>query len=390
MVGGRIFFDVQLAPLYTIIDGKQVKVPGKAVFDMGLKRVIATVSDDYQLVTHKEAITLGKKVFMELLGTDSEKDIEIFRVYAPWDGASCIIDLVHKTYSMNLYGLSDKPEIYLPYMRITNSYNKRLKLGFYVGFYREICLNGVIFKQFSKNFSFCHLRKEFANLDEVSRIIKREIRVSSMEVMFRNFSEWLKVLKSIEVSTEDACEIVKLLFNIREVKEIETTLKLKRQAKSDRHSQAIEEHEDLLGNVRSRIFRNLREIGENAYGLFNAITDIASRPPRSFYFKRQIPTLQRLAGEWLLSFYRYLKKTPDFDIKEYIQEFRNTGVPPLSSKSGIVSLIDDDPDRSIEGNESQENNTQPEESANDELLVLDDDLPFDIDLDDDISDMILV
>ena len=59
------------------------------------------------------------------------------------------------------------------------------------------------------------------------------------------------------------------------------------------------------------------------YSLFNAITDIASHPIKNRYFRRDMNSMQRLAGNWMNSFQKEIKK-PSFDIVDYLQLLRES------------------------------------------------------------------
>jgi len=58
--------------------------------------------------------------------------------------------------------------------------------------------------------------------------------------------------------------------------------------------------------------------GENAYAVFNAITDFASHPPENRCVHRERHSFQRLAGSWLVDFSR-ICTNPGFDLKKYIE-----------------------------------------------------------------------
>ena len=67
-----------------------------------------------------------------------------------------------------------------------------------------------------------------------------------------------------------------------------------------------------------RLEKYINETGENAFSLFNAITDLASNPiERNRYFHRDMNSLQRLAGNWLNAFQNEIKKQ-DFNIANYL------------------------------------------------------------------------
>ena len=143
-------FPVELRPVYTDpglnAESKIVKVPSsKAVVNARSGAVLGVVNKNYELITNSEAVELGKKCCAALFGADEAENIRIFKIDAPSTASYCHIDLVHESYRMNLWDEEKQSDVYVPYVRITNSYNTSRALRFDIGFCRKICLNGVIF-----------------------------------------------------------------------------------------------------------------------------------------------------------------------------------------------------------------------------------------------------
>lgn len=64
--------------------------------------------------------------------------------------------------------------------------------------------------------------------------------------------------------------------------------------------------------------RYVRELGGTGYALWNAITDLATRPPADSQFVRRTShSLQRLANDWLIDFGRRIQD-PRFDLVGYV------------------------------------------------------------------------
>ncbi len=107
------------------------------------------------------------------------------------------------------------------------------------------------------------------------------------------------------------------------------------------------DQETLDADLDSRLHRYFHELGEKAYAAFNAMTDIATRPPQSTRFRRDRPTLERRAGAWL----RDSKETasqPGFSIAGHLKELatgkvtpRNTATPfrGIPTCAGIISTF---------------------------------------------------
>lgn len=61
------------------------------------------------------------------------------------------------------------------------------------------------------------------------------------------------------------------------------------------------------------------ELGENAYAVFNTITEFASRPPENRCVRRDRHSMQQLAGSWLTSF-NLACRAPGFSVDGYVQK----------------------------------------------------------------------
>ena len=303
-----LLFPVELRPVYTEIEvsGKttRVKIPNnRIVVNTENSKPLGVVSNSYKLITNEEAINLGMKCCRELFGVNEASNIEIFNVDAPSTAGYCHIDLVHKNYVMNLWGDKKHSEIYIPYLRITNSYNTSRALRFDVGFCREICLNGIIFESETIKFTFSHVKHKLNN--DISFSSEK----GKIEALFEKFLSYANKLKNHEISKERSLNLIHALFKIKDASEINFSDK----------KQNKEEYSHLIYEIDKRLQKYLAEIGENSYSLFNAITDIASHPIDNQYFRRDINSMQRLAGNWINSFQKEIESN-DFSIDEYIQK----------------------------------------------------------------------
>ena len=74
----------------------------------------------------------------------------------------------------------------------------------------------------------------------------------------------------------------------------------------------------LKMNAESLVEKYAREMGANAYALFNAVTDFASRPPGLRDFRRSQHSIQTQAGRWLREFDELLQANPKPDMAKYL------------------------------------------------------------------------
>lgn len=299
-----LLFPVELRPLYTEIElnGKssRIEVPNNRIVVNNKSGIaLGVVSCNYKLITNHEAVELGKKCCRELFGAVEADNIEIFNIDAPSTASYCHIDLVHKDYVMNLFGEKERPEVYIPYIRITNSYNTSRALSFDIGFCRKICLNGVIFESETIKFTFSHVKHE------LNRGVSFSLEHGSVKALFDKFVLYTKKLRAFSITEDNSMRLIITLFSIKEESEIDA---------NDKKADIIY----LVDKIKQKLKTYVQEFGETGYSLFNVITDIASHPIDNRYFHRDTNSMQRLAGNWINSFQKEIQKT-DFNIETYLQ-----------------------------------------------------------------------
>jgi hypothetical protein len=302
-----LLFPVELHPVFTEfeINGRKIRIEvpnNKIVVNSKSGKPFGVVSSTYKLITNHEAIKLGKRCAEELFGSVEADNIEIFNVDAPSTASYCHIDLVHKNYIMNLWDEEKKSDLYIPYIRITNSYNTLRALRFDIGFCRKICLNGVVFESETIQFMFSHVKHE------LNRDISFALEQEKVKALFDKFVSYANSLRKFQITTDNSMKLITTLFGIKNESEIDFKDK-----KEDRR-----EYDSLNEVIENKLKKYIKELGETGYSLFNVITDIASHPIDNRYFRRDMNTMQRLAGNWINSFQEEIQK-PTFNILEYLQ-----------------------------------------------------------------------
>lgn len=153
-----VLFPVTLQPLFLHNRNKPIQdfaaVVGK--FD-DKESIFSIVTKDYHLIKNEEALELGITAYQKLLDKTSKNDFEIFNVIYPKTRSSVSIDIVHNEFKVNVW----KKEVYVPYLRIINSYNRTKALTFDIGFCRKLCDNGVIFEKDIVKIKIYHQRRNF-------------------------------------------------------------------------------------------------------------------------------------------------------------------------------------------------------------------------------------
>lgn len=308
-----LMFPVELRPVYTEIEingiTSQQKIPNsQVVVNRESGKPLGVVSKNYKLVTNEEAVEMGKQCCADLFGSDAAGNIEVFNVYAPSTGSYCHIDLLHRSYQMNLWGEPDRSDIYIPYLRVTNSYNTSRALRFDIGFCRKVCLNGVILGAETIRLTFSHVKHRLTN------DIRFALQKGKIGKLVEDFKSYTNKLKNYHIPRKQALNLIRVLFRIKEESEINF----------ESEKESLEEYDALLCILDCKLNKYIDELDENGYSLFNAITDIASHAiGNNRYFRRDVNAMQRLAGNWVHSFSREIDR-PDFDITSYLEQLKKS------------------------------------------------------------------
>lgn len=281
----------------------KIKIPhSQVIVNAKTGNPISIVSKEYRLVTNEEAIEFGKKCFKELFKTVNTDDLEIFNIIVPRTRSFCHIDLIHKNYEVNI----GKQEIYLPYIRVTNSYNRTRALSFDLGFCRKMCDNGVIFEQESIKFRFSHTKKI------IGREIVFDIKVGRLKALENKFLNYINKLSEYEIELKYIPSMVCKALNIRFDVENENAMKKQK---------AIEKLNRFKQQIAALINRYIPIHGSNAYTVFNIITDYSSNPGNGGRIGRlNINGLQKRSGAWVEDFLSSIKDGT-FQIDKYIGDF---------------------------------------------------------------------
>lgn len=309
----KLMFPVELRQIYvdhtdSKEETKSIEVKNRrAVVNTESGSVLGVVHKNYRLISNAQAVELGKQCCMQCFGATETKNFEIFQAHAPSSASYCHIDLVHTNHVLNPWREERQSDAYIPYVRVTNSYNTSRALRFDVGFCRAICSNGVIFGSQTVRFKFSHTKQE---LDTGISFSRHNVK---MQVLFDRFADYARRLRTYRIPRDDCFRLILILFEIKKASEIDFRAKKENEW----------EHEGLLNVINSRLAKYLKETGENAYSVFNTITDLASRPiERNRYFRRDMNSMQRLAGNWMNAFQKEIKN-PNFNIANYLNTLEN-------------------------------------------------------------------
>lgn len=297
-----ILFDVEFRDLYVLEKSRDkifqdfyAKVKSyKAIVNLTNNEVLSVVTGNYKIVTNEEAIALGKKAFVELFPSVTEKDLVVFKVISSKRKTFCHVDLVHKDVKLSHNNKEWEQDTWYPYLRVTNSYNKTYALGFELGFVREICSNGVIFSKKTVRVKYNHTKTEipYDILPDVSALKKLEA----------DFISSLYNLKRFYVKSDYFTPITLKALNIKE--------------------QSYTGKEQQFGNIVSIVegltINYINKDGENAYALFNVMSDLVSNRPGDIIGYHLAPnSYYKKLSNWMLSFASSMESR-DFTFERYL------------------------------------------------------------------------
>lgn len=305
-----LLFDVDQVPIEAVVGSngstRRISIPGKkALLNQRTGLVLGVVSRDYRVVTNQEAVNLARDVCEKVFPGLSSVEWEAKRAAAPRTLSYAFIDLMHKTHVLNYWDSEiKKDDPFTPFLRVTNSFNGARALRFDIGFMRKHCSNGVIFEEEVATIKASHSKEALAQL-------KIEITSRSLPQMWDEFSKFLTSVRSISMDTAQST----LALN--------TVLRLPETKPDDKNARA-EGLQAISVDLSTRLTGYQKELGPNAYAVFNTLTDIAARPPDSAYFQKDRDTIEKRSGRWLKDLARQ-HQTTGFDLNAWIPAWDAAG-----------------------------------------------------------------
>jgi hypothetical protein len=306
----EIMYPVELNPVFAetkneLFQIKTTHVSHRhlAIVNKSSNEIISVVSPKYKLLTNEDALKLGKQAFVRIFPAVKADDLIPFKVIAPLSLASCHIDLIHK--DVKLSSVKYEQDTWLPFLRVSNSYNRTLAFTLQIGFVRSLCSNGVIFKKDTIEIKFNHDRLMVEDINfSADKLKKHEL----------DFSAHLNNLRNIQVDFQYLfpmfCMALNLQFDISN-KDEQVRQKAIRQ---------IQKTNEIVIEIGAKYSRTL---GSNAYAVLNTITDIVShekdyRVIKGFAINPN--TYYSRSGEWMKLFNEESKKV-NFKIENYLSDY---------------------------------------------------------------------
>ncbi len=264
---------------------------------------LSVVSDKYNVVNNEDAYHWADYVIRGVFPGHSLSEFECFNMYMPRTRASCRIDLIiPQSYR---YPFGEELDSWVPFIRISNSYNKTITLKYEIGFCRWICKNGLIFGQRGLTLSFNHNQK-ISEKQIRKTIVASRREIGEIESLWNVFENKLHQLKKITVPKKAWLPIYCKAFGVDATKEELTKGQV--DIMTDRACKIIKTSDEYA-----------EELGENAYALMNVLTDFASFPVGTNNASTVVHGYQRKVGSWVNDFLVETNKE-DFSLDKYIGE----------------------------------------------------------------------
>ncbi len=297
-----LLFPIALEPIY-LADSKPPIADFMAVagFPDALsdKKVFCVVTDDYRLITNQQALGIADSVYKNVFSAVDTKEMEIFNLIYPGTKSFCHIDIVHKNYEVNVWA----EEVYIPFIRVTNSYNRTRKLIFELGFCRKLCSNGVIFEKETITFSYTHT-KGVLNIAAIERQLANDDRLKRLE---DSFVAWMEQLKNHPIPDEYVLALCARIMNVKF--DIETKDFKKRKTETD----TLVKFQDAIEQLKKKYWPVM---GSTAYAVFNMATDYATHSTNTLHIDGQ----QARVGTWLSEFCKEAA-AKKFSLNTYLEDY---------------------------------------------------------------------
>lgn len=311
-------FDVEKAPLFASVtrEGGTEYVPAyrrSALIASDTGEVVGIVGNDYELFTNQEAIDLCMRFCLEAF-PDTKAAEWVYRdAHGPESRSWVAMDIFHRSSAVNLPGTGDwTSEMFTPYVRITNSYNASRAVRLDVGFMRGMCSNGVIFAEAVAKLLAAHT-------DAGIRRLKFSQPFKGMAALREQFGDTLAAVRAVAATQAEGKEMTKRVIGWPQLPD-------------DAKPRQRIDQQMLEDDLEIRTRRYFHELGENAYAAFNVMTDIASHPPQNPRFRRDRPSMERMAGAWLRDF-NVAAASPGFTIQGHLKKLGEA--QPAAERSGV-------------------------------------------------------
>ncbi len=247
-----------------------------AVVSDDRREIFSIVPEGYRLVTNMHAYELGRLAFALVFGDGAAARLKLFNVTMPATRSWVHIDLTAE-------GIEFAPrekDTWLPFLRVTNSYNRSRALGFRLGVCRSICTNGMIFGEQSLKLKVAHATDEHLERRLVEVFGHRQFDVGEC-------GEKLRKLTRLSVPEE------RFLAGILQILDVKPPARLPRNAARQAGWLRLGPYLSGLGD------KYRKALGPTAYALVNAASEYAGNSYAPLMTTARIDALQSRCGSWV-------------------------------------------------------------------------------------------
>ena len=307
-----VLFPVGEHPIFASVKSpsgeKRISVPDKKTIVHGMtSRVLGIVSRGYRLVSNRQALEWTFQCCRTVFPETNSSEWTVKAIDAPSTAGHCCIDLVHNSTALDfsLVSPQGRPDVFGPFIRVTNSYNGLRALVFDLGFLRKVCSNGLILREAIIQFKFTHMRRD------IGEEIQFQIAHDRLAKLRARFGDYIAALRTCPIPRKDLAPFVRRVLALRPPNPLEP------------NTREADDWNALSAHVADLCNRYAADLGDNAYTVFNAVTEFASHPPANRLLRRERNSLQRLAGEWVSGFSDQCRQ-PGFDLTAYLAGLATT------------------------------------------------------------------
>ncbi len=201
--------------------GKLLPVPDKkAIVNTKRRRVLGIVSREYRLVSNREALDWACLCCRNVFPETKDIEWEVKAIDAPSTAGHCFIDLVHNSTALDFSVVppQGRPDVFGPFIRVTNSYNGLRALAFDIGFLRKVCENGLILPDTIIRFKFTHMRRD------IKETISFDVSTERLTKLKASFGSYLDALRACPVRSDQFAAFARAVLSIRVPEKLDRSL----------------------------------------------------------------------------------------------------------------------------------------------------------------------
>lgn len=298
------FFNVELKPVFIesessedmFCDGYEKLPRHFAVMDLSNNLAFSVVTNDYKLILNEEAYRLAASVMEEVFEFVTFENMECLNLIMPRTRSFCHMDLIHSSLEFEVF----PDEKWMPFVRVTNSYNRTRRLKFEIGFCRLFNFSSIILEEKSVEISFAHTRRLD---DEVKNWAENLGQIKEME---RLLIEQVNNLQRFHIPSKFMLPLACKVFGVD-------------RPKDDSDQYKLDVFYNFSNSIESLVQEYFSDMGEQGFAALNILMDYASYPDSDRNKQGGIDSMQRKVGHWIDEFVNAIEKR-DFRFEKYLEK----------------------------------------------------------------------